>query len=404
MKLSKLSLKRKGKYSGRIISYEYAKELIKDGYFAIDPHCHSSYSYDVPDVKETDPQYVIEKQLSLGLQPILTDHDTLNGYKYLRRKGYKVIPAVELTFPLKIARKVVLRKKQKFHMLHINIFGLNNLQLINLKEISSRGDLDELVEYLKDNDLDYMYNHPMYHEKNEKLNWRIIPGLAENYFDVMELNSHFSRGLNEITLRMAEKLGKGIVSSSDSHTGNPGTGIVVAEGKNFKEFWKNVKKGKMFIVRKDLGVLDVLRESSLMINHTFNANKNPHFHRRFTPDTGFAPFDNMAKSVTSGKLRNRLVLRKILQLILQSVKYTAGPFLAWKLHVTRNEEKAEKIRHKIHGLTNKIHAIRAGIAGNIQNKKDNLREQINFRKKKLLKNMKNIRSKKIFSRRKKNIN
>ncbi|HEY9705788.1 MAG TPA: PHP domain-containing protein, partial [Allocoleopsis sp.] len=273
-------MKYKGKYSGRIISYDQAQELIKDGYFAIDPHCHSSYSYDVPDVIQTSPDSVLKVQKMKGLKHILTDHDTLNGYKYLRRKDYDVIPAVELTFRPKIIRKV--QSSKPAHMLHINIFGLNENDLIILKDIARRGDLDELVKYCKDNDLDWMYNHPLYHEKYEKLNWQIIPGLAKNYFDVIELNSQFSKGLNDINQRIAEKLGKGIVASSDSHTGNPGTGFVLAEGKNFKEFWENVKEGKMYIVRKDMGTFDVVKEASLMIKHTFNANPRPRIEKKFT--------------------------------------------------------------------------------------------------------------------------
>ena len=41
-----------------------------------------------------------------------------------------------------------------------------------VKEIAGRGDLDELVLYLKQNDLDFMYNHPFYHDKKQKLNWK----------------------------------------------------------------------------------------------------------------------------------------------------------------------------------------------------------------------------------------
>ena len=112
-----------------------------------------------------------------------------------------------------------------------------------INEIAQRGDLDELIKYLRQNDLDWMYNHPFYHSKKEHLNWRIIPALAKNYFDVIELNSSYSKGLNDITQKLAENLNKGIVAGSDSHTGNPGTALVIAEGKNFKDFWENVKDG-----------------------------------------------------------------------------------------------------------------------------------------------------------------
>jgi len=350
-------------YGSRVVSLETAGQLIKEGYHALDTHCHSSYSFDVPDVKETSPESIYKVQKSLGLMNVLTDHDTLNGYNHLKHKGYKTIPAVELTFRPKIARKII--TERSMHTLHINIFGLSNHDMIMISEIAHRGDLDELVAYMKSNDLDWTYNHPFYHDKNEYLNWRIIPSLAKNYFDVIELNSQFSRGLNNINQRIAEKLGKGIVASSDSHTGNPGSGFVIAEGKNFKDFWENVKNGDAYVMRRNIGTWDVVREASMTINQAFNANIRPRREKRYTPATGFGPFDSIAKSVTSGRLRNRFVLKKVIQMFLQSLKYTAGPMLAWKLHVTKDEERAEHVRRRIHLITNKLKELE----NNIKNRK-----------------------------------
>jgi len=339
-------------YKHQIISMERGMELIKEGYFAIDPHCHSSYSFDVPDVKETSPESVIKAQRIRGLKTILTDHNTLNGYNYLKQKKYKLIPAIELTFKPKIARKIVSHKP--IQTLHINVFRLKNRDLKKIRTIAETGDLDALVKYFRKNDLDWMYNHPFYHEKKERLNWKVIPDLAKNYFDVIEINSNYSKGFNDITQRFAENLNKGIVAGSDSHTGNPGRGIVIAKGKNFKEFWNNVKEGNSYIVREDMGTWDIVRESSLIINHAFRMRLNPRHERRYTPATDVQTFDEILGSVTTGKLRNKLVAKKILQMILQSLNYIAVPIFAWRLHVTRDEEKAQKLRNKMHTLTNKI--------------------------------------------------
>jgi len=338
--------------NNNIISMERGMELIKEGYFAIDPHCHSSYSYDVPDSKETNPENIIKIQKMRGLKTILTDHNTLNGYSYLRQKKYNIISAVELTFKPKIARKII--SHRSIQTLHINVFRLKNHDLVKIKKIAETGDLDALIEYFKKHDLDWMYNHPFYHDKKEKLNWRVIPLLAENYFDVIELNSLYSKGFNDITQKLAENLHKGIVASSDSHTGNLGRGIVIAKGKNFKEFWKNVKKGNAYIVRKDMSTRDIVREASLIINQVFKTRLNPRRERRYTPATDFQPFDNILESVTSGKLRNRFIAKKILQMVLQSLNYIAVPIVAWRLHVTKDEDRAQKIRNTMHTLSNKI--------------------------------------------------
>jgi hypothetical protein len=379
-------------YKHNIISDEYGKELIKNGYFAIDPHCHSSYSFDVPDVKETNPESIMKLQKSRGLKPIITDHDTLNGYNYLKDKGHKIIPAVELTFKPRIARRITFDRP--LQTLHINIFRPNNHDLLMLKDISIDGDLDELVKYLRQNDLDWMYNHPFYHEKKEKLNWRAIPGLAKEYFDVVELNSLYSKSLNDINQRIAEKLDKGIVASSDSHTGNPGRGYVIAEGKNFKDFWENVKDGNSYVVRREFGTWGIVHEVSSMVNQAFNANIRARRERKYTPSTGFEPFDMIARSVTSGKLKNRFIAKKAIQMMIQSIKYTAGPILAWRLHVVKDEEKAHHVRDRIHALTDKIKGFKDNIKGKIKNRKT----QMHDKNPKMYKNYKNIITKKTSGR------
>jgi predicted metal-dependent phosphoesterase TrpH len=384
-------------YKHNIISDEYGKELMKEGYFALDPHCHSSYSFDVPDVKETDPESIVKLQQSKRLMPIITDHDTLNGYVYLKNKGYKVIPAMELTFKPRIAKKITFDKP--LNTMHINIFGLKNYDMLMLKDISLGGNLDELIRYLKQNDLDWMYNHPFYHEKKEKLNWKAIPGLSKEYFDVIELNSFYSKSLNNINQRIAEKLHKGIVASSDSHTGNPGQGYVIAEGKNFKDFWENVKNGNSYTVRREIGTWGIVQEASLMINQSFNANMRARKERKYTPATGVESFDSIAKSFTSGKLKNLFITKKIIQMTLQSMKYTAGPILAWRLHVARDEERAQRIKNRIHALTNKIRDIKENVKNKLNNNKLNTKSiHVQTRKIKRYKNYRSNITKKISNR------
>jgi len=347
-------------YQTKIITLEEAREHIRNGYFALDPHCHSSYSFDVPDAKETSPESVTRTQKILGLRNIISDHDTLNGYNHLKKKGYtKIIPGVELTFRPLIARKIDIKKSM--HTLHINIFGLNNNDLAILGDIAKTGNLDELVKYMRQNDLEWMYNHPLWHANHEHLNWKVIPGLAKNYFDVIELNGSFSKYMNDIALGIAQNLNKGIIASSDSHSGNPGTGFVLAEGKNFHDFWSNVKEGNMYIVRRDMSTLNVVRESSMMINQAFNARTRSIDGKKYIPSTNVKPFDIIVKSVTSGKLKNKFITKKVIQMLMQSVNYSAGPILAWRLHTIKDEKKADHLRYKIESLTRKIKQIEANI-------------------------------------------
>ncbi|MEM4638130.1 MAG: hypothetical protein QXK76_03870, partial [Candidatus Woesearchaeota archaeon] len=62
--------------SNMIINEKESLELKNQGYKAMDPHCHSSYSYDVPNSRETSPKSIVKLQQKKGLIPIITDHDT----------------------------------------------------------------------------------------------------------------------------------------------------------------------------------------------------------------------------------------------------------------------------------------------------------------------------------------
>jgi predicted metal-dependent phosphoesterase TrpH len=337
-----------------MINTAKAKDLIRQGYFAIDPHCHSSFSYDVPDVIETSPENVVAKQINLGLKPLITDHDTLNGYNFLKSKGISSIPAVELT--IKPTKAKLVEFDKPIHTLHINIFGLNNKDFKILNYIALSGDLDLLVEYMKSRDLDWMYNHPFWHESGERLNWKVIPGLAKNYFDVVEINSGFTKSMNDLTIKLAEKQNKGIIASTDNHTGNPGVAISIAEGRNFKEFWNNVKEGKSFIVRKDMSTLKVVKETTTTIDQIFRSNIYPEEQRKYVPDLGLGLLNKFAKLVTSGSLKDKQILKKVMQMIFHTINYTAGPAIAWKYHINKTNTQIQAIHQNIDKLVRQLNS------------------------------------------------
>jgi predicted metal-dependent phosphoesterase TrpH len=349
----------KGKYGSKVISVEQAAEYLNEGYFAADLHCHTSFSYDVPDVPETSPEHVIKEQLWQGLRPVISDHDTLNGYNHFMnnkrisdaRKAL-LIPAVEIT--IKPVKANLVDLKKRMHTVHINVFGLDDKDLSILENIAKSGDLDIFIKYLKDNNLDYMYNHPFWHETGEKLNWKVIPGLAKNYFDVIELNAGRSRAMNDLAVHMAEQFGKGIVASSDSHIGRPGKAFVLAKGENFKEFWNNIKRGEMFIVRHDMTTFGVVKETRVAITQIFDADTNTTEDKVFVPSLGIKIIDKIAHTVTNGSLKNQHIIKKIISTILHTLNFSAGPLIAWKFYISKQNDFAEKFRNRIVKATRDI--------------------------------------------------
>ncbi|WP_319508396.1 hypothetical protein [uncultured Methanolobus sp.] len=78
---------------------------------------YTSCSYDVPANKCTNPQNLVKKVISNGLDfVIFTDHDTVKAYELMGWNKEKLIPALELS--IKYMENVG-------HMVHINVFELD---------------------------------------------------------------------------------------------------------------------------------------------------------------------------------------------------------------------------------------------------------------------------------------
>lgn len=364
-----------------VVDEKQAILMQNQGYLAIDPHCHTSFSYDVPDVPETSPEYIITSQKNKGLLPVITDHDTLKGYLSARKIDRKIIPGVEIRIKPEKAKLV---EYKNIHTLHINVFGLTKEQYYILRNIATiNKDLDQFVQFLKDEDLEWTYNHPFWHENHERLQWRAIPGLAKNYFDVIELNAGMPKSMNDLALNIAQRLGKGVVASSDSHTGKPGTAYVLAEGKNFKDFWNNIKQGEMMIVRSDMNAITTVKEASCMIRNIFHSNINPTPEQHFRSAIGINPVDRIATAVTSGWLKNKFIIKKALQMTMQTLNYGAGPLLAWRLYLRKNNVFADKIRKRIEFMSIKMQDMTNNVKKNVKHtiEKDRMITSVKAKKK-----------------------
>lgn len=364
-----------------LIDEKQAFLLQKQGFLAMDPHCHTSFSYDVPDVPETSPENIVKAQKEKGLLPVITDHDTLKGYLAARKLDKRIIPGVEIRIK---PEKAKLIDYKKIHTLHINVFGLTKEQYDILENIAiMEKDLDLFVQFLKEEDLEWTYNHPFWHENHERLVWKAIPGLAKNYFDVIEMNASMPKSMNDLALHIAQRFNKGVVASSDSHTGKPGTAYVLAEGKNFRDFWDNIKQGEMQIVRGDMNAIMAVKEASYMISNIFHSNINPAPEQSFKSSIGIKPVDSIATSVTSGWLKNQFIIKKALQMTMQTLNYSAGPLLAWRLYLRKNNVFADKVRKRIELMSLKMQDMTNNVKQNMKDtiQKDKMITSVKAKKK-----------------------
>jgi predicted metal-dependent phosphoesterase TrpH len=155
------------------------------------------------------------------------------------------------------------------YALHINVFELDIDEFVELQEISeAERDLKSFIRYLKQHKLPYIYNHSFWFELCRDPDLHAIPKLAK-LFPVLEYNMHELKQKNELTIALAERFGKGIAATTDTHTGRLGQVYTLAKGDYFREFFRNIAKGKSHIVPLDLTRELLIDEMNTWINLIF---------------------------------------------------------------------------------------------------------------------------------------
>jgi predicted metal-dependent phosphoesterase TrpH len=205
-----------------------------------DLHLHSHYSHDVVNIPELSPRALYEKAVARGMGFFtLTDHDHMNGIEALRRE---LTAAYGSDWPIPVipGAEITLRDPRIGHTIHVNVLGLERPQLRELGR--RRRDLDRFLDFCREQDLYHAYNHPFWFEDGERGDPAVIRSLCAE-FPVIELNAGRIPQLNERTLELARSLGRHVVATSDSHTGNIGRAVTLAPGDTPHEFLRNIRDG-----------------------------------------------------------------------------------------------------------------------------------------------------------------
>jgi len=237
---------------------------------AIDSHMHSSASYDNAHVPETAPAAIIQRQKDIGLIPLLTDHDTLEGIESIISSGEDIMRSVEIKFkPLKA---IYFDKHKSYHTVHLNLFDIKTQQYDDIKDIISTGDMDMLADYLLNEDIPWSYNHPAWHEAGDHFNRNQMIAMARHYAPVIELNAGRPKHANDVAEKLAKIFCKGLCAGSDGHTGTGSVGrsYVIANGNNFREAWEHVVAGDATIIRHDVTSKEITFEAVKMIQQIFS--------------------------------------------------------------------------------------------------------------------------------------
>ncbi|MDD4650916.1 MAG: PHP domain-containing protein [Methanothrix sp.] len=240
-----------------MLSSEEADVLREDGWMAADLHVHTLFSSDVIPVSSLRPMRLFQKARAKHMDFVtFTDHDAMAAYHSISPKLEGLVRGVEIK--IKDMERVG-------HTIHINVYELDDSQFQELENIALQGDLLSFLDFLKSEKLPFVYNHPLWFEAGEKPNLAVIPDLIK-LFPVLEYNMHRIRRKNEIIMELARRYEKGLIASTDTHSGMIGHAYTLSKGNDFKEFYNNICRGKSYIIVKDLTKQYLIQEMNAWLD------------------------------------------------------------------------------------------------------------------------------------------
>ena len=318
-------------YSSKIISHEYAQHLIHHGWRAADLHVHSNCSFDIRNNPRLSPKKLYEKSMREGIDFIsFTDHDTIGAYVQLDCNLPGLVYGVEIevddTYTIG-------------HKLHMNVYDIDQLHFDSLMRIAKQGNTFDVVRYCQQRGLPYSYSHPINTAPWERLNVEGICDLMWN-FPVLEYNMNLIPEMNDLTIRIAEALGKGVMTATDSHWGEIGKCYTLAKGDTFREFFDNVAQGDAYLVVKDLDERGVNR---LLLSY-LQAHASGEAAKRGEYSSGFELVDKLLKRSRKGaNPAVRLPILIILSAIASSRTMARKYLQAERQKVERIKQELQKI-------------------------------------------------------------
>lgn len=305
-----IAMTAKGSPYGQFITYEDAWKLMEQGWMAADLHVHTICSPDVLPSPNLHPEVLYKKAINMGMGYVtFTDHDTMRPHLLLGARE-RLISGVEI----KIKDNELVG-----HTIHVNVYDLDLDQFQDLEGIAKAGDLLAFVEYLKEMDLPYTYNHPFWFEPGEEPNLRIIPEIV-NLFPVIEYNMHRVRRKNELAMDLSRRKGKGLVAATDTHSGMIAKVYTLAKGDTFHEYFKNVASGDAFLAASHLTKEDLIQEVNTWIDNIFNPETMNREMSNFY--TGIDYVDKLAKTLSSETLRGFPRILRVVERLSYRISYS----------------------------------------------------------------------------------
>lgn len=296
-----------------IVERQEMQTLLEGGWKAADLHVHTLHSPDVIPTWQTDPLTLYHRARELGLSYItFTDHNTMAAYDQIGWMRPGLVPGVELS----------LSDPRFGHTIHVNIYLLDRKQLTEVLGIAQKKrDAELLTLYLKAENLPFVLNHPFWHEPGEKLSFRSVVELAA-LFPVVEWNMGRIESLNRLTYRLAEKKGIGIIAATDTHIGQPGKAVTLAQASDFRDFMNRVVHRESRILPASLTKKNMDLEVEARLKGLFEPHSWLRREDSLAIETGVWLLDALVQHLRDSSRqrlgRSKQILRKALEAISKS--------------------------------------------------------------------------------------
>jgi hypothetical protein len=211
---------------------------------------------------------------------------------------------------------------------------------LELEDIADKDhNLETFIDYLRDNDLPYIYNHPFWHEHYETPNLPAIFEIAE-LFPVIEYNMGRVNVLNYQAMKLAECHGAAVAAGTDTHIGAVGRAFTLAKGETFREFFNEITSGRSYILPRDVTVNRMTHEINQRMLNLFAKEKwlfdKPSFHI----NTGVEAVDDLIEKLAKAEPNHHRQLRKIVRTLLQLINQSRIPA---SLYINSQKALGEKV-------------------------------------------------------------
>jgi len=240
-----------------------------------------------------DPLRVYERCRELGCDYVaLTDHDTIDGALDLLSRR----PDLEGT--VIIGEEVESRFPETGQWVHVNVLGVTEAIHADLQR--AKGNVRELVGFLRSRNLLHVLNHPLQSYRMQKRPMRFVEDVLELFTHLEMGNGTLPRQQNLAAAGMLEYgrrmgLARTGVGGSDAHGMRPlGTYLTLAPGEDTRSWLASVAAGDCFVTGREIGLFELVGQVYGIVGRYYGQIGTPEGRRGMTSHNylaaaGFVP-------------------------------------------------------------------------------------------------------------------